>query len=147
MQPVNYFRGQHVEILKMVEEMRPLLHKEQLQVRLVAKSARTLLSELADKVKDHLAEEDKDLYPVLLTHSDSDVRSTAWKFISGEHALRQAFADYRKKWLSDKGIEYSEELVEETNELLAALIVRIDREEQYLYPKFEAELEKGNPAE
>ena len=142
MQSVSYFREQHVEILKMVEELRPLMDKEQLQVRVVAKTAQTLLSELADKIKGHLAEEDKDLYPVLLTHSDLDVRSTAWKFISGEHALRQAFADYGKKWLKEGNFEFSEEILSETNELLETLTVRIDREEQFLYPRFEAEVEK-----
>lgn len=141
MHPVNYFRGQHAQILQMVEELRPLLHKEQLQVRLVARTAQTLLVELTDKVKGHLAEEDKELYPVLLTHSDLDVRSTAWKFISGEHALRQAFAGYSKKWLKSNDFEHSDELIEETNELLESLTVRIDREEHFLYPKLEAEID------
>jgi hemerythrin-like domain-containing protein len=140
MQPISYFRDQHAEILKMVEELRPLLNKDQLQVRLVAKTAQKLLIELADKIKDHLAEEDKDLYPVLLTHSDLKVRSTAWKFISGEHALRQAFSDYGKKWLKNGNFAFSEELVKETNELIEALTVRVDREEQFLYPKFEKEV-------
>lgn len=142
MQAVSYFRDQHVEILKMVEELRPLLNKEQLKVRLVAKTTQKLLGELTEKVKGHLAEEDKDLYPVLLTHSDLDVRSTAWKFISGEHLLRQAFSDYSKKWLKSDDFEHSDVLVEETNELLETLTVRIDREEQFLYPRFEAEIEK-----
>jgi hemerythrin-like domain-containing protein len=144
MQPVSYFRDQHEEILKMVEELRPLLKKEQLQVRLVAKTARSLLGELADKIKGHLAEEDKDLYPVLLTHSELDVRSTAWKFISGEQSLRQAFAHYSKNRLKSAEFEHSDALIEETNDLLEALTVRIDREEQFLYPKFEAAVEKEN---
>lgn len=142
MQPVSYFRDQHVEILKMVDELRPLLNKDQLQVRLVAKTAQKLLAELADRIKGHLAEEDKDLYPTLLTHSDLSVRSTAWKFISGEHALRQAFADYNKKWLKNGDFEFSEELLAETNELIETLTVRVEREEQFLYPKFEAEVGK-----
>lgn len=142
MQSVSYFREQHVEILKMVEELRPLLNKEQLQVRLVAKTAQKLLGELAEKIKSHLGEEDKDLYPVLLTHSDLNVRSTAWKFISGEHALRQAFADYGKKWLKEGDFAFSDELLAESNELLETLTVRIEREEQFLYPKFEAEVRK-----
>mgnify|MGYP003573358903 CR=1 FL=1 len=142
MQSVSYFRDQHVEIQKMVEELRPLLNKEQLQVRVVAKTAQTLLGDLADRIKGHLAEEDKDLYPILLTHSDLDVRSTAWKFISGEHALRQAFADYGKKWLKERDFEFSNELLTETNELLETLTVRIEREEQFLYPRFEAEVAK-----
>ena len=141
MQPVSYFRDQHVEILKMVEELRPLLNKEQLQVRVVAKTAQTLLGDLADRIKGHLAEEDKDLYPILLTHSDLDVRSTAWKFISGEHALRQSFESYNKKWLKNCDFELSDELLKETHELLETLATRVDREEQYLYPKFEAEAE------
>lgn len=146
MQPVSYFRDQHAEILEMVEEMRPLLNKEQLRVKLVAKTAQALLGELADKIKGHLVEEDKDLYPVLLTHSDLEVRSTAWKFISGEHALRQTLADYSKKWLKSNDFAHCDDLVRETNELLEMLTVRIDREEQFLYPKFEAEVEKEGRA-
>lgn len=126
----------------MVEELRPLLNKEQLQVRIVAKTAQRLLGELAEKIKGHLAEEDKDLYPILLTHSDLDVRSTAWKFISGEHALRQAFADYSKKLHKEDDFEFSDELLAEANDLLETLDVRFEREEQFLYPKFEAEVEK-----
>jgi hemerythrin-like domain-containing protein len=130
----------------MVEELRPLLTKEQLKVRMVAKTAQRLMSELVDKIKAHLGEEDKDLYPVLLTHSDLNVRSTAWKFISGEHALRQAFADYSKKWLKSGDFELSDELLEDTNELLETLRVRIDREEHFLYPRFEAEVAREESA-
>ena len=138
MQSVSYFRDQHAEILKMIDELRPLLDKKQLEVRLVAKTTQTLLGELVDRIKDHLTEEDKELYPALLTHSDLDVRSTAWKFISGEHSLRHAFADYGKKWLKSGDLEHSDELIEETNELLEALTLRIEREERFLYPKLEA---------
>jgi hypothetical protein len=141
MQPVSVFREQHLEILKMVAELRPLLNPEQLQVRLIAKTARELLCEIAEKVRDHLAQEDKDLYPTLLTHSDLKVRSTAWKFISGEHALRQSFESYNKRWLKSCEFEFSDELLKETHELLEALAARVEREEQYLYPQFEAETE------
>lgn len=142
MRPVGYFRDQHAEILRMADELRPLLNRKQLEVRLVAKTTKTLLGELVDRIKDHLSEEDKELYPVLLTHSDLDVRSTAWKFISGEHSLRHAFADYSKKWLKNGDLEHSDKLIEETNELLDALAARIDREERFLYPKLEAEIQQ-----
>ena len=72
MQPVSYFREQHVEILKMVEELRPLLNKEQLHVRLVAKTAQKLLAELAERMKGHLGEEE--------WHWDNDVHSVRTTF-------------------------------------------------------------------
>ncbi len=142
MHPVSFYHEQHAEILGMVEELRPLLNKESLQVRMVAKAARNLLCEISKKLREHLVEEDKELYPSLLTHQDDKVRTTAWGFISGQHTLRQWTEQYHKKWLKDCDFEFSEEFIKDTNELLDLLAVRVDREERFLFPKL-----KGRPAQ
>jgi hemerythrin-like domain-containing protein len=139
MQPLSVYREQHKELLGMVEELRPLLKREQLQIRPVAKNAQTLLCEIAAKLKDHLANEDKELYPSLLTHGDLEVRSTAWKFISGEHSLRVWLEAYNKKWLKSSDFELSDEFVQETNHLLETLAARIEREERFLFPRLKSE--------
>ena len=92
---------------------------------------------LLSKLKTHLAEEDKELYPSLLTHDDDKVRSTAWGFINGEHGLRQWSVAYNKKWLKDCKFEFTEEFLQETNELLDALAARVDREERFLFARLQ----------
>lgn len=143
MHPVNFYYEQHAEILGMVEELRPLLNKESLQVRPVAKTAHKLLCDIAAKLKEHLAEEDKELYPSLLTHEDAKVRNTAWGFINGQNALRQWTDQYNKKWLKDCNFEFTDEFLKDTNELLGLLAVRVDREEHVLFPKLQDGSQKG----
>jgi hemerythrin-like domain-containing protein len=142
MQPVSVYREQHKEILGMVEELRPLLNKQELQIRAVAKTAHKLLCDMAAKVKDHLAKEDKELYPSLLTDSEPKVRSIAWGLVSGEHSLRQWFGEYNKKWLKNCDFEFGDEFLQETNRLLEALAARIEREERFLFSRLEAGAEK-----
>jgi len=133
----------NMPILGMVEELRPLLNQESLQIRLVAKTAHKVMCDIAAKLKEHLAEEDKALYPSLLTHDDAKVRTTAWGFINGRHALRQWTDQYNKKWLKDYNFEFTDEFLKDTNELLGLLAVRVDREERVLFPRLEDGSEKG----
>ena len=139
MHPVSYYHEQHVEILGMVEDLRPLLNKQSLELRPLAKAAHQLLCDIAAKLKAHLAEEGKELYPSLLTHDDDKVRSTAWGFINGEHGLRQWSLAYNKKWLKDCNFEFTDEFLQETNQLLDALAARVDREERFLFARLEGE--------
>jgi len=139
MQPVSHFHDQHAEILGMVEDLKPLLNQESLKIRTVAKTAHNLLCEMVKKVKEHLVEEDKELYPSLLAHRDEKVRTTAWGFISGQHSLRQWTEEYHKKWLKDCNFEFTDEFLKDTNELLELLAVRVDREERFLFPRLERE--------
>ena len=137
MQPVSVYLQQHKEILAMVEDLLPLLNKEQLQIRSMAKIAHKLICDIAKKLKEHLEQEDKELYPSLLTHSDQKVRSMAWGYISGEHSLRKSFGDYNKKWLKNCDFEFSDEFLQDTLDLLETLGARVEREEQYLFPRLE----------
>jgi len=137
MKSVATFHQQHVEIMEMIEELRPLLTKEELGIKPVAITAHRLLCELVQKVKEHLAGEDKSLYPELLVHEDPKVKSIAWGFISGEQSIRKWFGEYHKKWLKDCDFNFTDEFLEETNEIIEALIKRVEREESFLFPKLE----------
>jgi hemerythrin-like domain-containing protein len=138
MQPISFYREQHKEILGMVEDLRLVLNKQELQIRPVAKTAHKLLCDMAAKVKDHLTKEDKELYPPLLTDSEVTVRAIAWGLVSGEHSLRQWFEEYNKKWLTKRDLEFDDGFLQETNNLLDALAKRIEREERLLFAKLEA---------
>lgn len=74
-----------------------------------------------------------------MTHDDQKVRSTAWGFINGEHGLRQWSAAYKKKWLKDCNIEFTDDFLQETNQLLDALAARVDREERFLFARLQPE--------
>jgi len=135
MQTLSSYRNRQAELLQMIEDLQTMLSPEQLRIRPNARMAYELLCDLADKVKQHLAEEDKSLYPSLLIHEDPKVKSIAWGFISGEKPLRKTFDDYYKKWLKHCDFNFTDEFIEETSEVFDILQYRIERENQVLFPK------------
>lgn len=135
MQSVANLRATHAELMQIIEDLQSILSPEQLKLRPTARTAYELLCDLSDKVKEHLAEEDKGLYPSLLIHEDPRIKSIAWGFISGEKPLRKTFDDYYKKWLKHCDFNFSEDFVRETQEVFDMLTYRIQREEQVLFPK------------
>jgi len=135
MQTMKEYESTHAELRQMIEDLQSIMTPEHLKVRPNAKTAYELLCDLGDKVKKHLAEEDRSIYPGLLIHEDPRVKSIAWGFISGEKPLRKVFDDYYKKWLKDCDFNFTEGFVEETREVFDMLTQRMDREEQVLFPK------------
>jgi hemerythrin-like domain-containing protein len=135
MQTLDGYRSSHADLRQMIDDLRSIMTVEQLKVRPNARTAYQLMCELASKVKQHLADEDRQLYPNLLIHEDPKVKSIAWGFISGEKPLRRTFDEYYKKWLKDCDFNFSEDFLEETREIFDMLSFRIEREEQVLLPK------------
>jgi len=135
MHTLSSYRKRQAGLLQTIEELQSLLTAEQLRVRPNARTAYELLCDLGDKVKQHLAEEDKGLYPSLLIHDDPKVKSIAWGFISGEKPLRKTFDDYYDKWLKQCDFNFTDEFIEETRSVFDLLQYRIERENQVLFPK------------
>jgi len=135
MQTLSSYRNRQAELLQMIEDLQSILAPDRLRVRPNAKTAYELLCDLGDKVKQHLAEEDKGLYPSLLIHEDPKVKSIAWGFISGEKPLRKTFDDYYKKWLKHCDFNFTDEFIEETRGVFDMLQYRIERENHVLFPK------------
>ncbi len=132
---LSSYQENHEELKRMIEDLRLLMTPEQLKIRPNAKTAYELMCELARKVKAHLAEEDRDLYPSLLIHEDPRVKSIAWGFISGEKPLRRTFEEYHRKWLKNCDFNFTAEFLEESHEIFDMLTYRIEREERILLPK------------
>lgn len=135
MQTLDKYRSTHSELRQMIDDLRSILTKEQLKIRPNARTAYELLCDLGEKVRRHLANEDRSLYPSLLIHEDPKVKSIAWGFISGERPLRKVFDEYHKRWLKDCEFNFSDEFMAETLEVFDMVSQRIDREEQVLLPK------------
>jgi iron-sulfur cluster repair protein YtfE (RIC family) len=135
MQTLSSYHKRQAELLQMIEDLQSILTLEQLTIRPNAKTAYELLCDLGDKVKQHLAEEDKGLYPSLLIHEDPKVKSIAWGFISGEKPLRKNFDDYHKRWLKHCDFNFTDDFLRETREIFDMLQYRIERENEILFPK------------
>jgi hypothetical protein len=65
------------------------------------------------------------------------VKSLAWGFISGERPLRRMFNDYHTRWMKDCDFCFTHAFLDETNQILAMVAQRMDREEKFLFPKLE----------
>lgn len=136
MTTVAHLRETHAEIQEMIGDLQVGLTKENLAIRANAKAMHKLLCDLALKVRAHLGEEDKEMYPQLLKQGNS-LKHTAWNFIAGESELRKSFEAYYKKWLKDCDYQISDAFLTETHDIMKAVLGRIEREEKVLFPQIE----------
>jgi hemerythrin-like domain-containing protein len=136
MTTIAHLREAHTQLLEMISDVKTGLTVENLKIKANAKAMHTLLCDVAVKVREHLGEEDKEMYPQLLKQGNA-LKHTAWNFIAGESELRKEFEAYYKKYLKDCKFELSTSFVDETNGILDAVLARIEREEKVLFPKLE----------
>jgi hemerythrin-like domain-containing protein len=135
MYDLAHYRSSHTDLRQMIEDLKSLLTPEMLKIRPNAKTAYQLLCELGTKVRAHLGEEDRGVYPSLLIHEDPRVKSLAWGFINGERPLRRAFDDYHRKWLKNCDFNFTQEFIDESRDIFQMVSDRIDRENLVLFPK------------
>jgi hemerythrin-like domain-containing protein len=126
------FRRQHQEILGLVKELQPQLNAVSLRD---AAGVTTGLQRLATMLKAHLALEDSTLYPKLMTHADPAVAATARRYQQEIGGLQTAFSNYLERWPTASSIQQEPDLfVSQTQQVVAALLARIEREDGELYP-------------
>jgi Hemerythrin HHE cation binding domain len=127
------FRRQHQEILGLVKELQPQL--EVASLRRDAAPVATGLQRLAAMLKAHLALEDSTLYPKLIAHPDPEVAATARRYQQEMGGLQTAFSDYIGRWATASSIQQEPDLfLSQTQQVVAALLARIEREDGELYP-------------
>jgi len=133
MAATDSFKQHHVEILATARKLAGLLDVAQLTRN--AENARGVLSELAGRLKIHLAMEDKALYPRLLTQGDAEAKRVTQRFMNEMGTLSKSFETYVKRWPSPAAIQASAaSFVAETKAIFAALQARVGLEERDLYP-------------
>ena len=135
MTPLETLAAQQREIGEIASTLRPMLTAEQLKVQALAKIARTLLCDLCTQMKIHLAEEDEGLYPDMLAHADAQIKNLAWGFQSGDRPLRRQFDEYEKRWLKDCRFSFTDEFLEQTQELLKPVDDLMKREQLVMIPQ------------
>ena len=118
MEILDEFKQRQGDLLGMIKDLKAMLKPEQLKIKPNAKAAHDYLCSLGEKLKRHLSEEDRGVYPPLLTHEDPKLKSLAWGFISGEKPLRKQFETYYQSWLKDCDFNFNEEFLHATLEML-----------------------------
>jgi hemerythrin-like domain-containing protein len=131
------FKEQHEEMVKIVVKISGFLDAAKIKGH--EEDVVTLLSELSGKLKIHLATEDSTLYPDMLKHKNEKVKTLANKYNSEMSGIKGAFDAYAKKWLSTAAVEKDHAgFIKETKGLFEVLAKRIDKENNELYPAFDA---------
>lgn len=127
------FRKQHKELLDLAGQMKSWLDPGKLARD--AAAVMPLLSQLAGKLKIHLAAEDNGLYPQLTAHPNAAVKGKAKQFQDEMGGILKVFSGYTAKYPTARAIQSAAPaFVKETLGLFEVLAKRIKAEDNDLYP-------------
>ncbi len=138
MSAIENLKGSHTEMQEMILDLRAMMTREQLSIRPNAMTAHKLICDLAEKMKEHMSEQDRSIYPDLLIHRDPKLKSMAWGFLNGQKPMRKQFEQYHNKWLKNCDFNFSDEFIADTFEMFDMIEDRIKREESILIPTLES---------
>jgi len=134
MSSLAQLRSEHAELVKIVKELEALISGDAPPPTLALFDVRRRLSSV---LIAHLKAEDWVLYPPLLSSADTKVAETARQFVDEMGGLAQAFTVYVERWdalsIESDWTRYQRE----SRGIIEALINRITRENQELYPLLE----------
>lgn len=130
------YRKDHSEIVRLIEELSPLL-----DFNMVSDDADTiyaLFTKLSDKLFPHLTSESKHLYPFLYIHQDSEVRLPAIRFYYKHKEIMKDLEEYQLKWPDSSSIQKRPfEFIRDCNYFIDTLRQRIEKENTVLFPLIE----------
>ncbi len=130
---IDQLIDQHNQIIAIIEKLSPLLGKIETDSNSI--KARDLLEILYSLLDTHLKVEDKLLYPVLRQSSDQSVKKTAETYSEEMGNLFKDVNLYMRRWTTSSIIAAdAEDFKKETKPLVWALLKRIDRENNGLFP-------------
>lgn len=89
---------QHREIIGLINQIENMLGKDSDFEILIR------LGELAGKVKTHLVQEDRVLYPALSNHRETGIRETAQRFVREMGGLAEEFEQFRARYASVRAL-------------------------------------------
>ena len=134
---IDTLRAQHDSALAMAERLLELVDNYQ-----AGASAYPILMQfnrLFGLLRVHLAQEDVGLYAILGKSNDRHIARTAQQFAMEMGGLGASLETFARHWSCSASIAVRiDEFREEVHELVLALAVRIERENQFLYPLAEA---------
>ena len=129
--PVEDLKQQHREICEMMKVLTILVQDETVRG---TGTVFGLFQQLADKVHEHFALEERTLYRELLTYPDDQVRATAQRFLSGSYQVKKFFADYLHNWCHPEASQEScEAFLKQTDDVFTLLKQRMRVEDESFY--------------
>jgi len=129
---IALLQKQHEQIHEIIQE---LLHVPQEKLEEKAFDISMKIGQLAGVLLFHLQSEDKFLYPNLMEHENSHIRSTAKAFTDEMGNLGEKFAVFKAKYMQPKNIKTNpEKFRQDLSDIATLLKNRIQREEMELYP-------------
>lgn len=130
---VNNFKRQHGEIMELATYILDNIEKHTVEqnVHEIVKSINTM----AGKLKMHLLNEDKYLYPQLLKSPDIKLNTFGKKYYEEMKEVTEVYENYKLKYNTASKIQQNVDgFNKETKEVFKLLANRVDREEKELYP-------------
>jgi len=126
------FRKQHEGIVEIVNRILASLDHDALSNN--THGIRKLLTKLSNNVKIHLILEDTALYPILANSDNTEVKAISLQYMEEMGVISNSYSTYVEKWSIGSSIKDSTEtFINETKDILGALLNRIDRENKGLY--------------
>ena len=133
---VDILKAQHRRIIRLASALGGL--SETLKTSEDAAQARELMRSLDTALIEHLAIEDGELYPVLLTSDDAAVRQLAEAYVDDMGAVSGLWAHYLDKWSQAAILSDRSRFAIATKGLIGALAHRVASENDTLYPAMES---------
>lgn len=133
---IDRFKQQHVEILSAIHALRKLAHQG------IAEHAVDITDELkslARVVTQHLAVEDRILYPSLEKGSDEKVARMSASYQADMKGIASGFIRFSRHWADARQLASQPEAFRsEANIVLKRVHERLQRENREFYPAIEA---------
>lgn len=129
---VENFKRQHSEIMQLATYILNNIEKYTVEqnVHEIVKSINTM----AGKLKIHLLNEDKYLYPQLLKSSNIELNTFGKKYYEEMKEVTEAYENYKLKYNTVSKIDQNMDgFNKETKQVFKLLADRVDREEKELY--------------
>jgi len=108
-----------------------------------AHEARFRITEIDAELVAHLAAEDTALYAVLINAQDQGLRILGAEAFEGVGGLLQVWVRFRDHWTATAILADPRSFATATDRMLRALSLRIEMEEDSLYPAAEAQARLG----
>lgn len=106
------------------------------------------LARLTGVLRLHFAQEDRQLYPRLMSSADHQTATVAKAFFDEMGNLGPTYDAYAEKWRSAQAIlEAPRAFAQQTSDIVAALADRIERENAVLYPIADRQNERGTTSQ
>ena len=131
---IEKYKKDHINILKGIEEIREATVKQDYYT-IISK-----LSKLKDLVIQHIAMEDRVLYPTLRKHPNPNIINVSIRFKEDMSHISVPFIKFSRKWNNITILKQNlNEFKKEANIVLKDLYDRMKKEDRGFYPLIERE--------